>query len=53
VSLYYLQHSAISAWVIHFHHVTKELFSSVTLFFAWQTYGRNDLKRLLDNLRTA
>ncbi len=32
VSLYYLQHSAISVYVIHFRHVTKELFSSVTLF---------------------
>jgi hypothetical protein len=25
--------------VIRFRHVTKELFSSVTLFFAWQIYG--------------
>jgi hypothetical protein len=33
--------------VIHFRHVTKELFSSVALF-AWQTYGRNDLKLRLD-----
>ena len=33
VSLYYLQHSGIWAYVIRFHHVTKELFSSVTPFF--------------------
>ena len=32
VLLYYLQRSAISAWVIRFRHVTKELFSSVTPF---------------------
>ena len=33
VSLYYLQGSPISAPVIRFRHVTKELFSSVTPFF--------------------
>ncbi len=32
VLLYYLQRSAISAWVIRFRRVTKELFSSVTPF---------------------
>src|SRR5437764_15319779 len=57
VSLYYLQHSAISVYVIHFRHVTKELFSSVTLFCLAnlrpersETAPRRD-RRLPDDLR--
>jgi len=55
VSLYYLQRSAISAYVIRFRDITKESFSSVTAFcfakLAWTETNRDDLKLLLDPQR--
>jgi hypothetical protein len=55
VSLYYLERSAISTYVIRFRHVTKELLSSVTPFLLCKgcldRTSRNDLKLLLDAQR--
>ena len=56
VSLYYLQRSAISAGVIRFRHVTKELFSSVIPFLLLQSLlrpkpTRDDLKLPVDPQR--
>jgi hypothetical protein len=56
VLLYYLQRSAISAWLIRFCDITKALFSSVPPFFALQSLlrpkpTRDDLKLPVDPQR--
>jgi hypothetical protein len=55
VSLYYLQRSAISASLIRFRHLTKELSSSVTPFLLCEgcldRFSRDDLKLLFDPRR--
>jgi hypothetical protein len=55
VSLYYLQRSAISASLIRFRHLTKELSSSVTPFLLCEgcldRFSRDDLKLLFDPQR--